>query len=68
VLHEGYPFIFLRDGSHLVVVNPGREAAGIDVSEVRDAGAILNSGITLEGTVVRAGPFSYGIFELTGRD
>ena len=64
VVHEGYPFAYLRGDRHLVVVNPRRAAAAIDVAGVRDGEPILSSGVTLAAGRVEADGFGYGIFEL----
>ena len=65
VLHEGYPFVYLRGESHLVVVNPRREQATVSASEVSDAAPLLVDGVSVvEGTVTASG-FGYGIFTLT---
>lgn len=65
VLHEGYPFVYLRGESHLVVVNPRRQQATVSASEVSDAAPLLANGVSVvEGTVTASG-FGYGIFTLT---
>jgi maltose alpha-D-glucosyltransferase/alpha-amylase len=64
VLHEGYPFVYLRGESHLVVVNPRREQATVNASELPDATPLLVQGVSVvEGTVTASG-FGYGIFTL----
>ncbi|GAA1962149.1 alpha-amylase family glycosyl hydrolase [Catenulispora subtropica] len=68
VLHDGYPFVYLRGGTHLVVVNPRRAAASADlppdlgISSVRSIAG--GDGIHLEPHAVTAPGFSYGVFEL----
>jgi maltose alpha-D-glucosyltransferase/alpha-amylase len=67
VLHEGYPFVYVRGGRYLVAVNPRREPAaapapGWDGARpVEAAGAVLR-----EGTVEIEG-FGYGVFVLDRR-
>ncbi|MBS2966179.1 hypothetical protein KGA66_24245 [Actinocrinis puniceicyclus] len=69
VLHTGYPFVYLRGGSHLVVVNPRREAARFTLpgtaaaSEPRPR-ALAGYGVRVAGAEVEADGFSYGVFEL----
>ena len=70
VLHAGYPFVYLRGDRHLVVVNPRREAAVVQVE--LDEGTVgsstlLANGVELSGATVRAAGFGYGIFELSVR-
>ncbi|GGL44077.1 alpha-amylase [Phycicoccus endophyticus] len=63
VLTEGYPFAYVRGGSHLVVLNPRREPAGLALPEGW-AGA---SPVEVEGVRLRSGRaetagFGFGIF------
>ncbi|MCQ4082375.1 alpha-amylase family glycosyl hydrolase [Streptomyces sp. RB6PN25] len=64
VLSSGYPFVYLRDSSHLVVINPRREPAAFEVSGVADAQALDVSGVTLTADGVRAEGFAHGVFRL----
>ncbi|MGH6654205.1 MAG: alpha-amylase family glycosyl hydrolase [Actinocrinis sp.] len=71
VLSTGYPFVYTRGGTHLIVANPRREAAGFDASElVGPSGGGLNlrplevHGVTVAGARLEAAPFAYGVFEL----
>jgi maltose alpha-D-glucosyltransferase/alpha-amylase len=64
VLHEGYPFAYVRGESYLVVVNPGREPAALAVPEARNAGPVLASGVTVLGDVIGVEGFGYGVLEL----
>ena len=71
VLNTGYPFVYTRGGTHLVVVNPRREAASFDASGlVAGAGVDVQlrelevHGVTIAGHELQAAPFSYGVFEL----
>ncbi|TPQ22481.1 alpha-amylase family glycosyl hydrolase [Streptomyces sporangiiformans] len=64
VLHSGYPFVYVRGGRCLVVVNPQRD-------EVRHAydGPVVGrplevSGVTVDGGTITADGFGFGIFEL----
>jgi len=48
-----------------VVVNPGRDRAGIALGESFSARAMLSDGVELEAGRVEAAGFGYGVFELT---
>ncbi|MER8071694.1 alpha-amylase family glycosyl hydrolase [Streptomyces sp. NPDC094034] len=69
VLHSGYPFVYVRGGRHLVVVNPRATpaactAATLDTAHAR---ALEASGVTLDGPAITAQGFAYGVFDLTPR-
>jgi maltose alpha-D-glucosyltransferase/alpha-amylase len=70
VLHDGYPFVCTRGDEHgaqfLVVVNPRRDPALFDVSEVLagDPSPVLARGVAIAGGTATAQGFSYGIFAL----
>ncbi len=75
VLSTGYPLVYTRGGTHLVVANPRREPAEFDAAELAGpSGGELNlrplevHGVTAVGAQLRAAPFSYGVFELAGDD
>jgi maltose alpha-D-glucosyltransferase/alpha-amylase len=68
VLHEGYPFAYLRGDSHLVVVNPRSESTTVNACDLSGAEPLLTSGVSVERSTVRVAGFGYGIFALTGRD
>jgi glycosidase len=64
VLHSGYPFVYTRGGSHLVVVNPRREPASAPLpAAAGDPRWRAVDGVTVEGGELRAGGFGYGIAE-----
>jgi alpha-glucosidase len=65
VLHGGYPFVYLRDDSHLVVVNPRREPARTEVSEIGDLRPLLAQGARFDSGAVEVDGFGFGIFELS---
>ena len=67
VLSAGYPLVYLRNGTHLVVVNPLRRAteARVELPAHATARLLLGSGVKLDGGAVTAGPFGCGILELT---
>ncbi|WP_035851404.1 alpha-amylase family glycosyl hydrolase [Kitasatospora azatica] len=64
VLGSGYPFAYVRGGTHLVVVNPRREPAELAVPSVSDAVPLLVEGVEVAAGRVRAAGFSYGIFRV----
>ncbi len=64
VLHAGYPFVYRRGDSHLVVVNPRREPASIELPDAA-AEPLLASGVEIADGQITAGGFGYGVFELS---
>ncbi|GAB4067321.1 alpha-amylase family glycosyl hydrolase [Angustibacter speluncae] len=64
VLHEGYPFAYVRGGgSHLVVVNPRREPASVALPDGwQDARPLEVAGVVLAADGARADGFGYGVF------
>lgn len=65
VLHAGYPFVYLRGGRYLVVVNPQRHEAGYPYTlPVRST--LEGQGVDIVGGTITARGFGYGIFELGG--
>lgn len=64
VLNSTYPFTYLRSDTHLVVVNPRRDAADCNVGHVTVAAELVNSGVTLRDGRVNAAGFGYAVFEL----
>ncbi|MFD5624663.1 alpha-amylase family glycosyl hydrolase [Streptomyces sp. NPDC127072] len=64
VLNAGYPFVYVRGGRYLVVVNPQLNEAGYEVGEVRAATALEVSGVRVDGATITARGFGYGIFDL----
>ena len=64
VLHAGYPFVYVRGGRYLVVVNPQQGQASYSLDGVRPGRALEATGVeTSTGTVTAQG-FGYGIFEV----
>jgi alpha-glucosidase len=64
VLHEGYPFAYLRGDRHLVVVNPRREDARVELPEVVAGRLLLGQGARFESGTVEVDGFGFGIFEV----
>jgi maltose alpha-D-glucosyltransferase/alpha-amylase len=62
VLNQGYPFVYMRGGTHLVIVNPRRDPAELHVDEMSGAASLISSGISVAGNMVTAEGFSYGVF------
>lgn len=65
VLSHGYPLVYLRDGTTLVVINPRREPARFTLPFAPRPGpleALLTSGVTVTDGEVTAGGFGYGVF------
>ena len=66
VLHAAYPFVYRRGDSHLVVVNPRREPATVEIAGLGAASARLSEGVTLGDGRIDAAGFGYAVFELSG--
>ncbi|MFD7814898.1 alpha-amylase family glycosyl hydrolase [Streptomyces sp. NPDC059785] len=67
VLHAGHPFVYVRGGRYLVVVNPRRDGASHRLDgygAATDARPLEVSGVRVDGDTVTAEGFSYGIFAL----
>lgn len=64
VLHEGYPFTWRRGDSHVVVVNPRREPADVEVDGLDGATVLLGHGVDVRPTGLRVDGFGYGVLEL----
>jgi maltose alpha-D-glucosyltransferase/alpha-amylase len=64
VLNDGYPFVYIRCGTHLVVVNPSDHPADLDLAHVEIDGTLEARGVTVASGTVHAEPFSFGVFEL----
>jgi len=67
VLNSGYPLVYLRDGTALVVINPRREPASFLLPFAHQPGqldTLLASGVAVAGGEVIAQGFGYGVFRL----
>ncbi len=65
VLNDGYPFVYVRGGTHLVVVNGRRDEARADVGALtRTPDPLAAHGVEIRDGQVVAGGFGYGIFAL----
>jgi maltose alpha-D-glucosyltransferase/alpha-amylase len=63
VLNAGYPFVYVRGGTHLVVINPRREPARFDLPTGTSPARPLEApGVTVDNGQIHATGFSYGIF------
>ncbi len=67
VVHEDYPFAYVRDETHLVVVNPRREPADLDSAEAVGAAQVWGTGVTATDHGLALAGFGYGVLELPGR-
>lgn len=67
VVHDGYPLAYLRGDSHLVVLNPRRDVAVVDVPRMSGAEALLSDGVTVAGDTIRVEAFGYGVWQLSAR-
>jgi maltose alpha-D-glucosyltransferase/alpha-amylase len=66
ILHDAYPFAYLRGGRFLVVVNPSDQDRVLPHGrpELADATAVRHTGVKVDQTTITAGPVSFGIFQL----
>ncbi len=66
VLTIGYPFVYVRGGTHLVVVNPRREAATIELDRpvVVTGDPLAGRGVRIAGSSISVEAFGHGIFAL----
>jgi maltose alpha-D-glucosyltransferase/alpha-amylase len=64
VLNEGYPFTFVRGGTHLVAVNPRREPAELQVPDVGSARVLLGHGISVADDQLTVDGFGYAVLAL----
>ena len=67
LLTHDYPLVYLRGGTHLVVVNPRRDPAFAAPDELRGTAAepLEVSGVRIGDGRIEAEGFGYGVFELT---
>ena len=66
VVNEGYPFAYLRGGTHLIVLNPRREPARYPLRGAVVAGDLLSSGVALGEDAIDLEGFGYGVFIIEG--
>ncbi|MET8098984.1 alpha-amylase family glycosyl hydrolase [Streptomyces sp. NPDC005236] len=64
VVHAGYPFVYVRGGRYLVVVNPRREPSSCPLGRDTGVRSVEADGVGIEGGTVNARGFGYGVFEL----
>lgn len=66
VLAAGYPFVFLRGESHVVVVNPAGTPQMVDIPALQGSALrpLETSGVRAENGQVLAEAFGYGVFVL----
>ena len=67
VLHEGYPFTWRRGDTHVVVVNPRREPASVEVGGLDGATVLLGEGVTVTAAGLDVDGFGYAVLELGGQ-
>ena len=69
VVHQGHPLVYLRGGSHLVAVNPTRQAVHVDLTvdpgRTRGARLLLGEGANLADGRLRVAGFGHGVWELS---
>lgn len=67
LLSVGYPLVYLRNETHLVVINPLRRATriAVELPEGSTARHLFGNGVGVDEGTVHAGGFGCGVFELT---
>jgi alpha-glucosidase len=63
VLHAGYPLVYRRGGTHLVVVNPSGYGVQAALPGVGAGRPLFGAGVTVTGGSVHAEPFGYAVLE-----
>ncbi len=66
VVHEDYPFAYVRGGTHLVVVNPRRAPATLATPETARATPLWGSGIRASADALHIDGFGYGVLLAAG--
>ena len=65
VLNAGYPLVYERSGTHLVVINPRREPAAFTLPFASGRfGELAGRGVSIRGGEIVADGFGYGIFAM----
>ncbi|WP_128378292.1 alpha-amylase family glycosyl hydrolase [Streptomyces cavernae] len=64
VLNSGYPFVYLRGGRYLVVVNPQRNAASCPYGATHATRPLETTGVRIADGTITASGFGYGVFDL----
>jgi maltose alpha-D-glucosyltransferase/alpha-amylase len=64
VVCADYPFAYIRGGSHLVVVNPGRARTTVTVTGAADSRVLFGEGVAVEGDTITVDGFGYGVLSL----
>lgn len=65
VVSDGYPLVYTRGGTHLVVVNPRRAPARCVLPGLGVTRGLEVSGVQITDATITAEGFSYGVFELS---
>ena len=64
VVNDGYPFAYVRGGTHLVIVNPRRDVASLTDDRLRGATVLLGSRVDIEGDTLTLEGFGYAVLAL----
>ena len=68
VLHQGYPFVFMRGQRHLVVLNPAGEPKSCSLEQELGQDTqwrlLIGEGVSLAGGSVDCEPFAHAVLEL----
>ncbi|MDH4277506.1 MAG: alpha-amylase family glycosyl hydrolase [Acidimicrobiia bacterium] len=64
VVNDGYPFAYVRGGTHLVIVNPRRDVASLTDDRLRGATVLFGSRVDIEGDTLTLEGFGYAVLAL----
>lgn len=64
VLHRGYPWVYLRGGTHLVVLNPKGQALKLTLHRPYNGKSLINRGVELADGDLSVAAFGFAIIEL----
>jgi glycosidase len=65
ILHDGFPFAYVRGGRYLVVINPRRKPASVELGgTLGSPRPVEGRGVTVTGGAVEADGFGYAVHDL----
>ncbi|MCB0966549.1 MAG: hypothetical protein KDB37_06905 [Ilumatobacter sp.] len=70
VLHDGYPFAYVRGDELLVIVNPSGAEVTLDLDDLADRAAageqLIGTGVEIASEKATASPFAHAVIRLAG--
>ncbi len=64
VVHDGYPFAYVRDDTHLIVVNPSGVATSLTYPGLTGASILFGNGVDVDSEELAIAGFGYAVLEL----